>query len=181
MPPLSLDLSLILSTYEGSVAVIVQRCILSHEIPFLSPTSPSKPRICSRWVQARPYLGQTANGFERILLPARALVISMMITSADSRRQHLDMYGDALHGLRARVSRDNNCIGSAVSLASMCLTLSEVSAMVHCDFVGTRLLYHQVMMPTTRDGWMGHIQGVAAVMHSRGPLAFCERVRHYCS
>jgi hypothetical protein len=53
--------------------------------------------------------------------------MSMMITSADSRRQYLHTYGDALRGVQSRISKENNSIDSAVSLASMCLTLSEVN------------------------------------------------------
>jgi hypothetical protein len=166
-------------TYERSVAVIVQRYIPSHGISFLSPTSPSRSRICGGWVQALPCVSHTADGFQRVLLPAaRALVMSMMITDAHSRRQYLDTYGDALRGLRTRVSKDNNSIDSAVSMASMCLTLSETSAIELYDAAYMRSPCHQVMMPTTSDGWMAHIQGVAAMMHSRGPLAFSEGIPH---
>jgi hypothetical protein len=128
-------------TYEESVAVIVQRYIPSHEIPFLSPISPSRSRICGGWVQALPYVSQTSAGFERVLLPAvRALVMSMMITSADSRRQYLHTYGDALRGVQSRISKENNSIDSAVSLASMCLTLSEVNDIDTIPLYSRRLI-----------------------------------------
>lgn len=75
-------------------------------------------------------------GFEQVLLPAvRSLVMSMMITNEESRRQYLYTYGDALRGIRARISKENNSTDSAVSLASMCLTLSEV-----CDLKWSNLL-----------------------------------------
>jgi hypothetical protein len=117
------------------VAVVVQRYIPSHEIPFLSPVSPSRSRICGGWVQALPYVDQTNAGFEQVLLPSvRALVMSMMITSTESRRHYLNIYGDALHGIGARMNKDNNSVDSAVSLASMCLTLSEVRNATHFQF-----------------------------------------------
>ncbi|KAH3979738.1 hypothetical protein HBI24_000610 [Parastagonospora nodorum] len=148
-------------TYEESVAIIVERYIPSDEIPFLSPVSPSRSRICGGWVQALPYVEQTGVGFEQVLLPAvRSLVMSMMITSEESRRQYLYTYGGALRGIRARISKENDSTNSALSLASMCLTLSEV------------------MMPTSSEGSTAHIQGVAGMMQSRGPSAFCDGITH---
>jgi hypothetical protein len=34
------------------------------------------------------------------------------------------------------------------------------------------------MMPTSSDGWMVHIKGVAAMMQSRGPLDFKDGIPH---
>jgi hypothetical protein len=33
-------------------------------------------------------------------------------------------------------------------------------------------------MPTTSNGWTAHIQGVAAMMQSRGPSAFTDGIPH---
>jgi hypothetical protein len=34
------------------------------------------------------------------------------------------------------------------------------------------------MMPTSSEGWTAHIQGVAGMMQSRGPSAFCDGIPH---
>jgi hypothetical protein len=114
-------------TYADSVAFIVQRYIPHYEIPFLSPDSPSRSRICGGWVQALPYVDQKNIEFERVLLPAaRALMLSMSSTNIGGRQYYLDTYGRAVSGIRALLVGKGKVLDPDISLASMCLTLSEV-------------------------------------------------------
>jgi hypothetical protein len=121
-----------LPSYADSVNFIVQRYIPHDEIPFLSPDSLSRSRICGGWVQALPYVDQRNAEFRQVLLPAaRALMLSMSTSSSDGRQPYLDAYGQALHGIRTLLTGNKKTIDAVISLASMCLTLSEVGAVVN--------------------------------------------------
>lgn len=114
-------------TYEQCVAILVQHYIPKDEIPVLSHAEPSKSRICGGWVQALTHVSQSHADFESIVSPAvRALTISMMVTSTNHRQEYLDTYGDAIQGIRAVLYNANGPVGSTVSIAGMCLALSEV-------------------------------------------------------
>lgn len=118
-------------SYADSVSFIVQQYIPHYEIPFLSPESPARSRICGGWVQALPYVDQKNAEFRQVLLPAaRALMLSMSTTNIDGRQHYADAYGKALSGVRSLLIGDKKAIDPAISLASMCLTLSEVRAVI---------------------------------------------------
>ncbi|KAH7182191.1 hypothetical protein DER46DRAFT_587928 [Fusarium sp. MPI-SDFR-AT-0072] len=149
---------------RGKVLLIMQSFMPEGELYVIHQNKPTESRICGNWVEVLPTI---SSGGQGQALPSAIRCLAASISdfwqsSHSTRAEMLYKYGMAMRLLKGELERPHTDISSQdeVAVAIMCLTLTEM------------------MLPTSRNGWWRHMDGVGEWMRLWPAGSFSLGIRH---
>lgn len=112
----------------------MQNFMPEGDLSAICQNKPTESRICGNWVEVLPIVSHGGQG--QALLSAisclAASISDLRQSSHSTRAELLDKYGSAMRSLKGELERPHMDISSRdeVAVAIMCLTLTEVGAVI---------------------------------------------------
>ncbi|KAH8808430.1 hypothetical protein F5884DRAFT_857964 [Xylogone sp. PMI_703] len=151
------------SPLEELTAVVVVNYVPSKLSLAGSSQGVEKSRICGMWMEVLPRLASQTRSEYVLSSALRALAISTL-NRGDSGQLALEestrSYQSAIHALRARITNIPYSLHTEFLAAMMCLTMVEFTH------------------PTSRYGWMSHIDGVSQFIQRISPEVYSNGILH---
>ncbi|KAK2130616.1 hypothetical protein NOF04DRAFT_1317801 [Fusarium oxysporum II5] len=149
---------------QGMVLLIMKNFMPEGDLFAIYQDKPTESRICGNWVEVLPIVSNGGQG--QALLSAisclAASISDLRRSSHSTRAELLDKYGSAIRSLKEELEKPHIDISSRdeAAVAIMCLTLTET------------------ILPTSRNGWWRHVDGVGEWMRLWPARSFSLGIRH---